>query len=106
MAEDVAAGTTDLELRMDTTPRLRFRVDFGARGNARSGIRVESVGDGRRIGHRFHGSPVSWPAAPPGTWRVFAQVWDVDAQGKPSLQWLEVGTVTTGEPEKTLTVPQ
>jgi len=105
VAEDVVTGTLDLELRMDTTPRLRFRVDFGKRGPG-WGIRVERVGGGPRVVHSFTRSPVNWPAAPPGTWKVSAQVRDVDGQGKFSLQWLEVGTATTGEPEKTLTVPQ
>ncbi len=106
VTDDVAAGTHDLEIRIDTTPRLQFRVVFGTRGNSASGVRVERVSGGPSYKHQFRTHPVSWKAAPPGTWKVFANVRDLDAQGKLSYRWLEVGTVTTGEPEKTLTVPQ
>ena len=107
VAEKVATGTEGLVFRIDTTPRLRFRVDFSDRGDARSAwLRVERVSGGPLVMHKFTGSPVNWLAAPPGTWKVLARVRDVDAQGIASYPWIEIGTVTTGEPEKTLVVPR
>ena len=80
-----------------------FRVDFGERGDSRTArLRVERIRGGPRVVRAFTGSPVSWPAAPPGTWKVFARVRDVDAEGLATFPWIEIGTVTTAEPEKTL----
>jgi hypothetical protein len=67
---------------------------------------VERVSGEPRVVHEFTGSPVIWLAAPPGTWTVFARVRDVDAEGIASYPWIEIGTVTTGEPEKTLVAPR
>ena len=106
VADSVPSGTDDLVLRIDTSPRLRFAVDFGKRGQAGSQLRVERIGAGSPRVRSFRTNPVSWLAAPAGKWRVFAPVWDLDAQGKRTARWLEVGTVATGEPEKTLTVPE
>jgi len=106
VAESVASGTEDLVLRIDTRPHLCFSVDFGDRGNADSKLRVERIDGGPPLVRDFRGSPVKWAPAPPGTWRVLARVRDMDANGVVTYPWVEVGTVTTGEPSKTLVVPR
>lgn len=102
--DDVAPGAEDLVLKIDTSPHLRFLIDFGDRGGESSAVRIERVGE--KTTREFRGGRIHWRAALPGTWTVFAQLRDVDAQGSNRLTWTEIGTVTTGEPEKTFAVPR
>ena len=106
LAKDVAPETTDLLLRIDTSPRLRFRIDYAGRGSAGWGVRLEGTAGGRPATRIFRENPVDWRGAPPGTWRVFAKVRNLDAKGLTTFTWIELGTVTTGEAETTLVVPR
>jgi carboxypeptidase family protein len=96
---------TEVELRLDTGPRLELRVDFGKRRPGAGSIRLVRAG-GDAPQREFGGERVGWRWAEVGTWRVFALARDLDANGDPTTTWLEIGTVTTGEPEKTLRVPK
>ncbi len=104
--EGVRGGGEGLVLRVGASPRLRFRVDLAGRGPCESDVRIVRIAGGPVVWHRFAGSPVDWPAAPSGSWRVLVRARDLDAEGVPRCVWVEVGTVTTGEPEKTLAVPR
>jgi hypothetical protein len=104
---DVEPGATDVVLRIDTSPRLQFAIDFAGRRSDRGpSVRIVREGDGEPHEREFPYERVTWLAAAPGTWRVFAHVRDLDANGERTDTWVEVGTATTGEPAKAFTVPK
>jgi hypothetical protein len=103
-AKEVRGDATDVRLQVDTRPRLRLSVDGRSRmGGGSVTVRLEEVGGGRQ--RTFHDRRIDWRAAPAGTWRVMAHVPEVDAEGRRVKVWLEVGTIRTGDPERTFVVP-
>ena len=105
--DDVVAGATDVLVRIDTGPRVVVRVDFGRR-RARTPpyVRLARDGEGVPPQRDFRSDRAVLRAAPDGTWRVLAHVGDLDAHGDAVDVWIELGTVRTGDPEKSFVVPR
>jgi hypothetical protein len=81
-------------------------VNFGKRGTSTPNIRLERVAGGPSTRRTFTEAALLWRAALVGTWKVSAYVRDVDSSGVTTYAWVELGTATTGEPEKTFEVPR
>jgi hypothetical protein len=103
---DVRGGRAGLLLRLGAAPRLRFQVAVPNDRQCERDVRIVRIAGGPPLWHRFSSTPVDWSGAPSGTWRVFVRARDLDAEGVPQCVWLEVGTATTGEPEKALSAPR
>jgi hypothetical protein len=118
--EDVKPGTTDLEFRIDTGPRVAVSVDFRDRRSADGPrpvriVRADAPNEkpDRNVEEKveFRWGPervvhVLWRAAPAGRWLVLAHVTDVDERGEPMTRWIELGGVETGETERNFVVPK
>jgi hypothetical protein len=104
---DAASGAADVVLTIDTGPSVAVRVEFaGRRAESKGAVRLVRAGEGAAVQRDFDRDSVLWRAAPEGTWHVFAHVRDLDERGAPCATWIELGTVTTGDPLRTLTVPR
>jgi hypothetical protein len=104
--EGVRGGGQGLVLRLGDATRLRFQAPVEPPRQCESDVRVVRIAGGPTIWHRLPSSPVDWPAAPAGTWRVLVRARDLDPEGVPRCAWVPAGTATTGEAEKTLSLPR
>ena len=108
-ADDVAVGTSDLVLRIDTGPEVAGTVEIppGRRSRAaEKAIRLVRIAGGDPVQRDFAGPSFRWRGAPAGTWRVLAHVRDLDASGAEIDVWREVGTIGTGDAARTFIVPR